>query len=141
TLSDSAVALGQGLVGLAPRILGGNTIAEEVTDLSGQVNLMASGHQAKLERVDPVADSAVAGRLHRVTLRAAFDCDVRGLSRILQALEFGKVALSLQDIRITAVDVASLDQSPEVVRIEMTVTGWFLGGPDAIRVTQGTRTP
>ncbi len=139
-LRDSAVALGQGLVGLAPRILSGNTIAEAMSDLSGHVNLVALGHQAKLERVDLVADSTVAGRLHRVTLHAAFECDVRGLSGILQAVEFGKVALSLQDIRITAVDVASLDQSPEVLRLEMTVTGWFLGGPDATRGMQGTRT-
>ena len=125
-LRDSAVELGQALVGLAPKILSGNTVAEAVSDLSGRVNLAASGHQAKLERVDPVADSAVAGRLHRATLRAAFECDVRGLAGVLQALEFGKTALSVRELRVTAIDAGSLDKNPEMLRVELTVTGWFL---------------
>src|SRR5438477_7454057 len=59
-LRDSAVALGQALVALAPKILSGNSVAEAVADLSGRVNLAASNHGAKLERVDPVADSGAA---------------------------------------------------------------------------------
>lgn len=125
-LRDSAVQLGQALVGLAPKILSGNTVADAVADLSGRVNLAASGHQAKLERVDPVPDSTVAGRLRRATLRAAFECDVRGLVGVLQALAFGKAALVVRDLRVTAVDIASPEKSPEVLRVELTVTGWFL---------------
>src|SRR5690242_10881976 len=78
-LRDSAAQVGQALVGLAPRILSGNSAADAVADLSGRVNLVVSGHQAKLERVDPVRDSVRAGRLRRVTLRAGFECDVHGL--------------------------------------------------------------
>src|SRR5207247_5791705 len=78
-LRDSAAQLGQALIGLAPKILSGNSAPEAVADLSGRVNLAASGHQAKLERVDPVPDSVSRGRLRRGTLRAAFECDVRGL--------------------------------------------------------------
>jgi len=130
-LRDSAVQLGQALVGLAPKILSGNSAAEAVADLSGRVNLAASGHQAKLERIDPVADSGVAGRLQRATLRAAFECDVRGLAGILGALEFGKAALSLRELRVTAVDAGSADRVPEVLRVEMTVAGWYLEGREA----------
>ena len=130
-LRDSAVGLGQALVGLAPKILSGNSAAEAVADLSGRVNLAASGHQAKLERIDPVADSGVAGRLRRATLRAAFECDVRGLAGILGALEFGKAALSLRELRVTAVDAGSADRVPEVLRVEMTVAGWYLEGREA----------
>jgi hypothetical protein len=129
-LRDSAVGLGQALVSLAPKILSGNTLAEAVSDLSGRVNLAASGHQAKLERVDPVTDSAVAGRLHRATLRAAFECDARGLAGVLQALEFGKTALSVRELRVTAIDAGSVDKKPEVLRVEMTVTGWYLTNRD-----------
>lgn len=125
-LRDSAVQLGQALVGLAPKILSGNTVADAVADLSGRVNLAASGHQAKLERVDPVPDSTVAGRLHRVTLRTAFECDVRGLVGVLQTLAFGRAALVVRDLRVTTVDIASPEKSPEVLRVELTVTGWFL---------------
>ena len=130
-LRDSAVALGQALVGLAPKILSGNSPAEAVADLSGRVNLAASRNQAKLERVDPLTDSTVAGRLHRVALRAAFECDIRGLVGILQALTFGKAALTVRELRVTAADATSADRIPEVLRVDMTVTGWFLEGRDA----------
>jgi hypothetical protein len=127
-LRDSAVDLGQALVGLAPKILSGTSVAEAVADLSGRVNLAASRNQAKLERVDPKTDSTVAGRLHRVALRAAFECDVRGLVGMLQALTFGKAALAVRELRVTAVDAGSADKNPEVLRVEMTVAGWFLEG-------------
>jgi len=130
-LRDSATQLGQALIGLAPKILSGNSIAEAVSDLSGRVNLAASGHQVKLERVEPVADSTVAGRLHRVALRASFECDVRGLAGILQALGYGKAALSVRELRVTAVDAGSGDKTPELLRVEMTVAGWFLTPRDA----------
>jgi len=130
-LRDSAVQLGQALVGLAPKILSGNSAAEAVADLSARVNMAVSGHQAKLERVDPLPDSLRAGRLRRVALRAAFECDVRGLAGVLEGLEFGKVALSLRELRVTAVDAGSADKAPEVLRVEMTVAGWFLGARDS----------
>lgn len=125
-LRDSAVHLGQAIVGLAPKILSGNSVAEAVADLSGRINLAASNHQAKLERVDPVPDSGVAGRLRRATLHTTFECDVRGLVGVLQALEVGKVALSVRELLVTAVDPASVDKHAEILRVELTVTGWFL---------------
>jgi len=125
-LRDSAVALGQALVGLAPKILSGDAPAEAAADLSGRVNLAASRNQAKLERVEPMTDSAVAGRLHRVALRAAFECDIRGLVGLLQALTFGKAALTVRELRVTAIDAGSADKNPEVLRVDMTVAGWFL---------------
>jgi hypothetical protein len=130
-LRDSAVALGQALVGLAPKILSGNSPAEAVADLSGRVNLAASRNQAKLERVDPLTDSTVSGRLHRVVLRAAFECDIRGLVGVLQALTFGKAALMVRELRVTAVDASSADRIPEVLRVDMTVAGWFLESREA----------
>ena len=143
-LRDSAVQLGQALVGLAPKILSGNSVAEAVADLSGRVNMAASNHQAKLERVDPVADSGVAGRLHRATLRAAFECDIRGLVGILQTLAFGKAALAVRELRVTAVDAGSADKKPEVLRVEMTVAGWYLedretGNPKGLPDGRGKR--
>ena len=130
-LRDSAVQLGQALVSLAPKILSGNSEADAIADLSGRVNLAVTSHQAKLERVDPLPDSLRAGRLRRVALRAAFECDVRGLAGVLDALEFGKVALSLRELRVTAVDAGSADKVPEVLRVEMTVAGWYLGNRES----------
>jgi hypothetical protein len=130
-LRDSAVQLGQALVGLAPKILSGSSAADAMSDLSGRVNLAVASHQAKLERVDPLPDSLRAGRLRRVALRAAFECDLRGLAGVLEALEFGKIALSLRELRVTAVDAGSADRMPEVLRVEMTVAGWYLGEREA----------
>lgn len=127
-LRDSAGRLSQALVGLAPKILSGNSAGDAVADLAGRVNLVVSSHQAKLERVDPVPDSVRAGRLHRVTLRAAFESDVRGLVGVLESLTFGKVVLPLRELRVTAVDVGSSERMPEVLRVELTVAGWYLGG-------------
>ena len=143
-LRDSAVALGQALVGLAPKILSGNSPAEAVADLSGRVNLAASRSQAKVERVDPLTDSTVAGRLHRVALRAAFECDIRGLVGVLQALTFGNAALVVRELRVTAVDAGSADKNPEVLRVEMTVAGWYLedretGNPKGLPDGRGKR--
>jgi len=128
TLRDSAAQLGQALIGLAPRILSGNSAAEAVADLSGRVNLAASGHQAKLERVDPVPDTLTRGRLRRATVRAAFECDVRGLVGVLEAIEFGKVALAVRELRVAALDAGSPEKSPELLRVELTVAGWYLEG-------------
>lgn len=128
TLRDSAARVSQALVGLAPKILSGTTAAEAIADLSGQLNLVISGHQAKIERVDPVPDSAAAGRLHQVMLRAGFECDVRGLAGVLESLAFGQVVLPLRELRVTAVDVGSADKVSEVLRVEMTVTGWYHDG-------------
>jgi len=130
-LRDSAVQLGQALVRLAPKILSGSSVADAAADLSARVNMAVSGHQAKLERVDLQPDSLHAGRLRRVALRAAFECDVRGLAGVLEALQFGKVALSLRELRVTAVDAAQADKTPEVLRVEMTVAGWYLGNRES----------
>jgi hypothetical protein len=125
-LRDSAAALGVALVGLAPKILSGGTAAEATADLSGRVNLLASAHQAKLERMDPLPDSTAAGRLRRVTLRAAFDCDVRGLAGVLEALELGKAALAVRELRVVAADPSSPENNPEVLHVELTIAAWFL---------------
>ncbi len=130
-LRDSAAALGVALVGLAPKILSGGTATEATADLSGRVNLAVSGHQAKLQRVDPVPDSTRAGRLRRATLRAAFECDVRGLAGVLQALELGKAALAVRELHVVAVDPGFPDRTPEVLRVELTVAGWYLQRGDA----------
>jgi hypothetical protein len=130
-LRDSAVELSHALVGLAPKILSGNTAPDAVADLSGRMNLAASGHQVRLERLDPVPDSTVAGQLHRATLRATLECDVRGLVGLLQALASAKTVVAVRELRVTAVDVASPDKTPEVLRAELTVSGWFLINKEA----------
>ena len=127
-LQDSAGALTRAIVGLAPKLLSGDTPAEAFADLSGRVNLAASRNQAKLERTDQLPDSGVAGRLRRVRVRASLQSDIRGVTGLLRALELGETVLSVEDLRIVAPDPNSGDGAPEVLRVDVTVTGWFLEG-------------
>jgi type II secretion system (T2SS) protein M len=126
SLRDSAATVGQALVRLAPKLLSGNTAAEAMADLAGRLNLGASRSQAKLARVDQMPDSAAAGRLRRVRVRATLESDVRGVTGVLRAVEFNEAALSVSEMRIVATNPAAADQASEVLLLEVTVTGWFL---------------
>jgi hypothetical protein len=128
-LRDSAAGLAEALVGLAPQLLSGSSAAEAAADLSGRINLAAARHAAKLERVDQLPDSGRAGRLRRVRLRATLESDIRGVVGVLRAVERGEAALAVNELRIVAVDPNSRDRTPEVLRLELTVAGWFLVGP------------
>lgn len=125
-LHDSTALVAQALVGLAPKLLNGSVASEAVADLSGRVALAASRHTAKLDRIEQVPDSVRAGRLRRVVIRAALECDVQGLLAVVRALEFGSAALAVQELRVTAIDPTSGDRAPEVLRVEATVGGWFV---------------
>lgn len=125
-LRDSAAVLTRAVVRLAPKLLSGDTPAEALADLSGRLNLAASRNQAKLERTDQLADSASAGRLRRVRTRAALESDIRGVVGFLRSVELGDAVLSVEELRIVAPDPSSGDRVPEVLRVEVTVVGWFL---------------
>src|SRR3989442_59166 len=130
-LRDSAVALTRAVVDLAPKLLSGDTPADAMADLAGRLNLAAARAPAKLTRTDQLADSGIAGRLHRVRLRAELESDVRGVGRFLRAVERGDAVLSIEQLRIGASDPNGAVSGPEVLRGELTVTGWFLGARDA----------
>jgi len=125
-LTDSVAQVTRAVVALAPRILSGRSAAEAVADLSGRVNLAATRHHARLDRTDPAADSLTTGRLTRVAVRATLETDVRGLTEFLQAIAQDPAVLSVDDLHVVANDPASVDAQPEVLRVDVTVRGWFL---------------
>jgi len=78
-LRDSAAVLSQAIVALAPQVLSGSSAAEAGADLSGQNESRGRhGHPPRVERLDPLPDSAGEGRLGRVRVHAALETDVRG---------------------------------------------------------------
>jgi hypothetical protein len=129
-LRDSAAGLSQALIGLAPRLLVGSSAAEAGADLAGRVNLAAARNQAKVEWLDPVANGAAAGRLRRARLHAALETDVRGLAAFLNAVETGEAVLTVENLRVVAPDPASVGRGPEILKVEVTVSGWYLGDAD-----------
>ena len=68
-LRDSAGVLTRAVIGLAPKLLSGDTPAEALADLSGRLNLAASRNQARLQRTDQLPDSMAAGRLRCMRVR------------------------------------------------------------------------
>lgn len=132
-LRDSTAALTRSLVALAPQLLTGNSAAEATADLSGRLNLAASRSQANLQRLDPVPDSVIAGRLRRLSAHVALECDIRGLAGLLHAVEAGDAALTVLDLQVAAADPASGGSQPEVLKVEITVAGWYVGERDRVR--------
>ena len=137
-LRDSAAELAQAVVGLAPKLLSGSSPAEARADLSGRINLAASRSAAKLERVEELPDTAVAGWLCRVRLRATLESDIRGFAGVLQGMERGEAALVVSELHVAALDPGSPNRAPEVLRVELTVVGWFLGPPVNARTKDST---
>jgi hypothetical protein len=98
-LRDSARVLSQRLVQLGPALLSGSSAAEAVSDLSGRLNLAAVRSPAKVERLDAVSDTMTTGRLHRVSLHAALETDVRGLLAFLSAIDAGDPVVTVKTFR------------------------------------------
>ena len=125
-LRDSAAVLSQALVALAPQVLSGSTSGEAGADLSGRMNLAASRAPARIERIDPLPDSSGDGRLGRVRVHASLETDVRGLLALLRAVDAGDEVLKLDELRVQAPDPGTVRRGPEILKVEITVSGWYL---------------
>ncbi len=126
TLRDSAAMLSQALVALAPQLLSGSTAAEAGSDLSGRMNLAAARAPARVERLDPMPDSTSNGRLGRVRVRASLETDVRGLVALICAIDAGDEVLRLEELHVEASDPAAVNRGPEILKVEVTVSGWYV---------------
>jgi hypothetical protein len=130
-LRDSAAVLSQALVALAPQVLSGSTSAEAGADLSGRMNLATSRAPAKVERLDPLPDSSGEGRLGRVRVHAALETDVRGLIALIRAIDTGNEVLKLDELRVEAREPGTVLRGPEILKVELTVSGWYIKAREA----------
>ena len=126
TLRDSAATLSQALVGLAPQLFSGSSAAEAGADLSARMNLAASRAPARVERIDPLPDSAGEGRLGRVRVHAVLESDVRGLVAVLKAIDAGDEVVRLDELHVEAPGALTAERGPEILKIELTVSGWYI---------------
>jgi type II secretory pathway component PulM len=125
-LRDSAAVLSHALVALAPQVVSGSTPAEAGADLSGRMNLAAARAPAKVERLDQLPDSSGDGRLGRVRVHAALETDVRGLIALIRAIDAGDEVLKLDELRVEAREPGTMPRGPEVLKVEITVSGWYI---------------
>ncbi len=124
-LADTAKQLQADVVALAPRILSGTSPAEAANDLVGRVTHAADRSLVKLTGAEPLTDSAAAGGLRRVGVRASFEGDIRGVVGTLRALERDPGALLLDDLRVLSPDPGADASRPEALRVDLTVRGWY----------------
>ena len=90
------------------------------------MNLAASRAPARIDRLDPLADSTGRGRLGRVRIRAALETDVRGLVALIRAIDAGDEVLRLDELHVEAPDPGAVNRGPEILRVEVTVSGWYV---------------
>jgi hypothetical protein len=136
-LEDSAATLRTRLDGLATAVLSGRSESEAWGSLSGRLNLAGSHHGAVVREAVLVTDSTAVERLHRVSGRVSLESDLRGLVATLRALEGDSVALEVSALRVVAPDPTSSPRTPELLRVELTVRGWFLANRPVPPATRG----
>lgn len=124
-LEDSMAVLRKAMLNLAPALLSGSTEADALADLSARLGHTIQRAAGRLESTQPAVDSTRAGALRRVSIRAAFETDIRGLSAVLTALATGTAAFTPDSAEITALDPTGPETAPERLRVELTVAGWY----------------
>lgn len=134
---DSAASMKQAIVALAPWLLSGGTAAEAADALNGLISLAADRSSAKLTGITPEEDSAAAGSLRRVALRAAFDCDVSGLVSVLGFLVDQEIVLVTDRVQVIAAEPGGTAAGQEVLRVELTVRGWYQVGENPVDGVSG----
>jgi type II secretory pathway component PulM len=124
-LKDSLADLLPRVVALAPHLVAGRSAAEASASLTSLVGFAATRHGLKVVRMDPLPDSAV-GVFGRVAVHAELEGDIRGLTRILQAVETGEPLLTVQTLGVDVADRNPRSEAPETLRVGLTVAGYFL---------------
>jgi len=125
-VSDSAASQRRQLEALGAAVLAAHSDEEALEELSLRLGTLARRHDARLERTEPMADSLRVGFLRRVTIRTAIESDLTGLLDLLHSLGRDSTALGLSALRIAAADPQSLPTAPEVLRSELTISGWYV---------------
>ena len=125
-LSDSAEAIKQNMLALTPTLLTGTTAAQAGDAMVRLLEVISDRSNTRLTGTQPVADSAAAGPLLRVSTRAAIEGDISGLVLLLRGLGEDDVVLDTDDLSIMAVETTTDPNSAEVLRAEVTVRGWYL---------------
>ncbi len=124
-LADSARVVQASVLALAPRILAGSSAAEAGDDLAARAALAVTRSAGRVLATEALTDSTVAGGLARAAVRLRFEGDGRVVVGTLRALEREAVVLALEDLRLLAVNPGSPATEPEVLRVELTLRGWY----------------
>jgi type II secretory pathway component PulM len=124
-LRDSVGRALSEVVALAPRLAAVGSPAEASASLASLLSLTASRHGLKLVRMDPLPDS-VAGVFTRIAVHAELEGDVRGLVRMLHAVETGDPLLTVVALSVDAPAPGAPRNAAETLHIALTIAGYAL---------------
>lgn len=132
-LLDTMRARGERFVALAPALLDGGSAATGGATLASLLSGAAAAADAKLESVQVRPDTAArdssgttASTFARVSVRATMTADVRGLAKVLLALERGPTLLAVEELSVTQPEPGADGSRPEMLRVELVVAGLAL---------------
>jgi hypothetical protein len=130
---DTMRARSERFVALAPALLDGANPATAGATLASLISGVAAAADAKLGSVQvrtdatPRHSSGAARRTFaRVSVRASLTADVRGLSKILLALERGLTMLAVDELAVTQPEPGGDATRPEMLQVELVVGGLAL---------------
>jgi type II secretion system (T2SS) protein M len=137
TLKDTMHARGERFIALAPVLLDGSSTATAGATLGSIVSGAAAAADAKLGSIQVLPKAArrdSSGTLPRafarVSVRASMTADVRGLSKVLLALERGPTLLWVEELSVTQPEPAGDGSRPEMLEVELVVAGLAHLRPD-----------
>jgi hypothetical protein len=120
---DSFQARARRLVGIAPRLVAGRTSAETSAALAALLGGMATRSKVRITRLELLPDS-LSMTFTRCSIRLEAQGDAFGIGRWLAAMEEGTTALAVRRLALAASDPAAVGDRPEVLRVELVVSGW-----------------
>lgn len=123
---DSLIAREVRYLALVPGLLDGDSPAAAAAALSSLVSGAAETGGVRVGSLQLRNDSTSRGAFTRVAVRASLVGDIRGLTRMLAALEQGPELLAIRELSVTQPDVAAGDDRPEMLRAELLVEGLVL---------------
>jgi hypothetical protein len=120
-LRDSAAARARRYVDLGNRVLRGRVTGAAGAELSAAVAAAAEDAGLRLASIQVQPDSVRLGDFVRVSVRADFCGDVRGISNLLRELERGPLILNIRQLGIAQPEPLADDTRPETLRSHVVV--------------------
>jgi hypothetical protein len=131
SLTDTMQARTARFLALAPALIDGTTTATAAATLASLLSGAAATAGAKLGSVqvradDGARDSSGTRSFPRVSVRASLTADVRGLAKLLVALERGPTFLNIEELAVTQPEPDADGSRPEVLQVELVIGGLAL---------------
>jgi hypothetical protein len=126
-LADSVARARAELVGLDSLLLEAHSDIGAFAEMSLRMRGLADRYALTIQQTTQERDTIVALPFRRARIRVAFQADSRGLLGALQALAAELPVLTVNSLSVKTQDPAS---NPEVLDVEVAVTGWYIDRKD-----------